>query len=181
MFYIIRGCYHKPLHQPLFCTIGSTTNWWLICMINLIVLLICIYSYLTSCILCGFDQETRQMNRCSKNYGKQCPVWVFQFASDRICGTQPYPCLLPSPSCVSEIYTKTLKFSKHRASNSRAFIIIWGQQSSFKRKPGGLKLWTPCELWSEYGPHFIIVRLVNWLVWISGIGEIPMQTSIYDI
>ena len=89
-----------------------------------------------------------------KNYGKQCPAWVFQFASDRICSIQPYPYRLPSPSCFSEIYTKTLNFSKHRTSNSRAFIIIWSQQSSFKRKPSGLKLWTPRELGSEYGPQY---------------------------
>ena len=81
-----------------------------------------IYSFLTSCILCGFDLNRldRWIAVGSKNYANQCPAWVFQFASDRICGTQPFANRLPSLrclrskyeiSCVSDIYTKTLNFS----------------------------------------------------------------------
>ena len=71
--------------------------WLFIFMLNL-VLLMSIYSFLTACILCSFDLNRldRWIGVGSKNYANQCPAWVFQLASDRICGTQPYRCRLPS-------------------------------------------------------------------------------------
>ena len=78
VFYIIHGCYHKLLQERSFCTIvlyHRKYYWLLICMLNP-ALLKCIYCYLTSCILCGFD-----LNRLdtwiflgSKNYANQCPA-----------------------------------------------------------------------------------------------------------
>ena len=74
VFYIIHCCHHKLLQERSFCTI-VLYYWLLICMLNP-ALLKCIYCYLTSCILCGFD-----LNRLDKwiflgckNYANQCPA-----------------------------------------------------------------------------------------------------------
>ena len=78
VFYIIHGCYYKLLQEGSFSTIvlyHRKYYWLLICMLNL-VLLICIYSYLTSCTLCSFDLNRldRWIALGSKNYANQCPA-----------------------------------------------------------------------------------------------------------
>ena len=78
VFYIIHGCYHKLLQERSFCTIvlyHRKYYWLLICMLNL-ALLKCIYCYLTSCILCGFDLNRldRWIFLGSKNYANQSPA-----------------------------------------------------------------------------------------------------------
>ena len=78
VFYIVHGCYHKLLQERSFCTIvlyHRKYYWLLICMLYP-ALLKCIYCYLTSCILYGFDLNRldRWIFLGSKNYANQCPA-----------------------------------------------------------------------------------------------------------
>ena len=86
VFYITHGCYHKPLQERSFCTIVlyHRRNYWLsICMKNL-VLLTCIYSYLTSCILCSFE-----LNRLDR--------WIAVGSKKLIIRWIHWPCIYLSP------------------------------------------------------------------------------------
>ena len=118
VFYIIHGCYHKLLQERSFCTIvlyHRKYYWLFICMLNR-PLLKCIYCYLTSCILCGFDL-------------KRLDRWIF-LSSKKLC--KPMSCY-PGYQGFSLACDGELRFVGLRP--TRVARVTWPKSETAHEKP----------------------------------------------